>query len=324
MGYKEITASYVLRCSQQTRAEIFNLIENADAVITDAEYLELTNERYRNGKLIFRYSERLFKSKLRYLKAPIHAFKAFKTRRMHLLCSSAFTARDFGLLGFYRGQAYKWGYFPLFKSYDDNRQLVENKRRNSILWVGRLIDWKHPESTIYVADRLWKEGYEFDLNIIGVGKMETEINRMIEKLGLKRFVCLLGSMSPEEVRAKMEESEIFLFTSDEGEGWGAVLNEAMNSGCAVVAGDKIGAVPFLINEGKNGLSFRNKNWDDLYRKVKFLIDHPIKRKEMAVDAIDTIAGTWNAEQAAARFIALATDLLEDHQPTGTDGPCSLA
>jgi hypothetical protein len=37
-------------------------------------------------------------------------------------------------------------------------------------------------------------------------------------------------MPPEEVRVHMEQSNIYLFTSDFGEGWGAVLNEAMNSG----------------------------------------------------------------------------------------------
>ena len=37
---------------------------------------------------------------------------------------------------------------------------------------------------------------------------------------------MLGSMTPEQVREHMEESILFLFTSDFGEGWGAVLNEA--------------------------------------------------------------------------------------------------
>ena len=43
----------------------------------------------------------------------------------------------------------------------------------------------------------------------------------------------------------MESSHIFLlFTSDRNEG--AALNESMNSGCAVVASDAIGSVPYLM------------------------------------------------------------------------------
>ena len=33
----------------------------------------------------------------------------------------------------------------------------------------------------------------------------------------------------------MEQADIYLFTSDRNEGWGAVANEAMNSACAMVA-----------------------------------------------------------------------------------------
>ena len=48
----------------------------------------------------------------------------------------------------------------------------------------------------------------------------------------------------------MEKSHIHLFTSNHLEGWGAVVNEAMNSGCAVVANREAGAVPYLIEHGK--------------------------------------------------------------------------
>jgi glycosyltransferase involved in cell wall biosynthesis len=59
-------------------------------------------------------------------------------------------------------------------------------------------------------------------------------------------------MAPEAVRDHMEAADIFLFTSDFNEGWGAVLNESMNSACAVVASHAIGSVPFLLKDGENG------------------------------------------------------------------------
>ena len=62
-------------------------------------------------------------------------------------------------------------------------------------------------------------------------------------------------MSPEKVRSVMEKSHIFVFTSSHLEGWGAVVNEAMNSGCAVVANVQAGAVPYLIEQGVNGIAY---------------------------------------------------------------------
>ena len=94
---------------------------------------------------------------------------------------------------------------------------------------------------------------------------------MIKKYHLQNCVSLCGSLSPEKVREYMVKSQIFLFTSDYNEGWGAVLNEAMNSACAVIASHAIGSVPFLINNKKNGLIYQNGQMEDLYRKVKVLL-----------------------------------------------------
>ncbi len=75
---------------------------------------------------------------------------------------------------------------------------------------------------------------------------------------------------PEEVRAAMERSEIYLVTSDRKEGWGAVVNEAMNSGCAVVADHMIGAAPWLIRQGENGWMYRDGEEQELFRTVERL------------------------------------------------------
>ena len=100
--------------------------------------------------------------------------------------------------------------------------------------------------------------------------MEVKLSKMIIDEGLSNNVKILGSMSPEKVREYMEQSEIFLFTSDREEGWGAVLNEAMNSACAVVASDAAGSTNFLVVDGENGFLYKSGDIDDLYYKVKLL------------------------------------------------------
>ena len=324
MGYKEIAAPYTVKISDENRAEVIAIINDADVVITDAEFLDLTKERYEAGKLIFRYSERLFKSRLRYLKAPVHTLKAWRTRKMYMLCSSAFTSRDYHLLGFYQNKTYKWGYFPVRSVTNNIADVIEHKKNNSILWVGRMIDWKHPESVIFVAEHLLKDGYDFDINIIGWGEMEVQMKTEVQNKGLIDKVHFLGSMSPSEVQGHMAGSAIFLFTSDEGEGWGAVLNEAMNNGCAVVASDKIGSVPFLLKNGENGFEFKSKDWDDLYLKVRLLFDDSNRRKAVALRAYETIDKTWNEEQAVENFIALSQALIEGKKSNIFEGPCSPA
>ena len=122
----------------------------------------------------------------------------------------------------------------------------------------------------------------------------------------------------------MEESDIYLFTSDRAEGWGAVLNESMNSACAVVSSPEPGAAPFLIKDGYNGLFFKNHDWCDMSRKVMWLIDNPVERKRMAREAYITMVGQWSPKVAAANLVSLIRSVRDGRKPEISDGPCSKA
>ena len=313
---------------EESYKECLKIINEADVLITGSAPEKIIHSRIAKGKLTFRYSERIFKAKGSKLKLPLTAVKQrvrnFPGKNVYLLCASAFSARDFALAGLFNGTAYKWGYFPEVKKYDDVAFLINKKRKASILWVARLIGLKHPNASILVAERLMKEGHDFHLDIIGVGPLEGELKAAIKEKGLENHVSMLGAMKPEEVRKYMEESSIFLFTSDFNEGWGAVLNESMNSGCAVVASHAIGSVPFLMDDGVNGLIYKNGDIDDLYNKTKWLLDNPDKAAEMGERAYETLRDTWNAEVAAERLIKMSESILKGEPVNDmfADGPCS--
>lgn len=55
---------------------------------------------------------------------------------------------------------------------------------------------------------------------------------------------------------------------------GAVVSEAMNSGCCVVANRQIGAVPFLIEDGVNGKSYPDGSYEAFERTVLELCAQP--------------------------------------------------
>ena len=290
------------------------LIDDADVVIFGSAPITFINNRKRKGKLTFRYSERIYKSKAQIYKCPSYFYHFHKVpkwyKNFYLLCASAYASADYAKALVFINKAYKWGYFPEAKKYDDIDSLISSKDSKRILWCGRFLDWKHPEAAIEVAKRLRDEGYDFQMDIIGMGNMEGALCRLNAKNGLIDRVHLLGSMSPEEVRTHMEQASIYLFTSDRHEGWGAVLNESMNSACAVVASHAIGSVPFLIEHEKNGLIYRDGDVDDLYQKVKFLLDNPKERVKIAQNAYETIVNEWNAENAADCFLILAEQLID--------------
>lgn len=310
--------------------ECQKLIDQADIVIIGSAPEQLLKNRKKNRRLIFRYSERPLKNGIEWIKYPYRWLRWHKNvplgSKIYMLCASAYTSTDFSKFGLYKGRSYRWGYFPEVKRYDDIDKLMEWKHPTSILWVARLIEWKHPDVSIEVAKRLKADGYNFIMNLIGNGQLEEQMKKRITQEGLSDCVYMLGAMKPEQVRKNMEQSEIFMFTSDRKEGWGAVLNEAMNSGCAVVASHAIGAVPFLLNDGENGLIYKDGDIDDLYRKVKKLLDDNELCRRLGKNAYFTIADVWSADEAAKRFLVLSNAILAGNKNPEPfkNGPCSKA
>lgn len=317
--------------AEDEQGKVIEMIDNVDIAIFGSALDYLLKGRHKKKRITFRYSERFYKQPCPRYQIPLRCVKNFWRFGRHMndymLCAGAYTAADLALTHTFIGKTYKWGYFPEMKRYDTD-ELFSRKHANkkvSILWAGRILGLKHPEAAIHVAERLKKDGYEFELRIIGSGGLGEMLEQFIRMKGLQDCVQMLGSMTPQEVRVHMEESDIFLFTSDFNEGWGAVLNESMNSGCAVVASHAIGSVPFLIEDRVNGMVYQNGNIDDLYSCVKRLMDEPQYREEMGKRAYHTIADTWNAEVAAQRLLQLVEHLHSGKRGSPfEDGPCSIA
>lgn len=316
--------------SMNASDECRGIIDCADIAIAGSAPESLLLNRKKNGNLIFRYSERILKNGLEPIKYPIrflHLKKNnFADSNTYLLCASAYTAADYAKFGLFKNKAYKWGYFPETRKYESIENVIGSKKKKSLLWAGRFLDWKHPDAAIRIAKRLKEEGYDFELNIIGTGAMEQKLKNMVSDYKLENEVHMLGSMKPVQVREYMEQSQIYLFTSDRNEGWGAVLNESMNSACAVVASHAIGSVPFLLKSGENGLIYKDGDEEDLYKKVKLLLDKPDLCRQYATNAYLTIINEWNAETAAKRFIELAGTILSGNKNPDLfpSGPCSMA
>lgn len=310
--------------------KVRKMVREADVVISGSAYEPLVRERVRTGKLLFRYSERPLKKGLEPWRYP-DRFLRWHWRNpfwkpIYLLCASAYAEPDYRRFGLFRNKAYKWGYFPETKRYGVPEKLIASKDVTEILWCGRFLDLKHPDDALLVARKLKTEGFRFRLKFIGTGVLEGHLKCLTQEYGLKDCVCFSGKVSPEQVREHMEKAGIFLFTSDQREGWGAVLNESMNSGCAVIASDAIGSVPYLLEDGDNGLIYESGNVGMLYEKVKYLLEHPQEQKRLGLAAYRTIAEVWNAELAAERFMMLAEQLLAEDRETVLfeSGPCSKA
>lgn len=316
--------------SQEERAYGMKLLAAADVVIAGSAPEHMFRFCIKQNKLLFRYSERPLKKGLEVWRYPVR-FLRWHYRNpfwkpIYMLCASAYTAPDYRKFGLFKNKTYKWGYFPETKRYEDPLGMIAAKDPAEILWCGRFLDWKHPEDVLIVARILKTEGYSFRIKFVGAGVLAEKLKQLTREYDLEDCVSFLGQMTPEQVRTHMEKAGIYLFTSDRQEGWGAVLNESMNSGCAVIAGHAAGSVPYLMEDGKNGLIYESGNVQALCDKVRYLLERPDEQKRLGAAAYHTITEIWNAESAAGRLIQLAECLLADGKVDALfeTGPCSRA
>lgn len=326
MGWHENQRPDFVKCFYEEEEVCKRLIEESDVVLfggtDDESYIQ---KRLQQGKVVVRISERLYKTGQWKAVSPRGLLKKYQDHTryrkapVYLLCAGGYVASDFHIVRAYPGKMFRWGYFPELKEYDIARLLDRKgygeEKKPYLLWAGRMIDWKHAELAMETAKHLKDQGLDFHLDMVGGGPFYESMEEMRQACGLQEQVSLLGFKSPEEVRELMEKADIYLFTSDRQEGWGAVANEAMNSGCALVADHMIGAVPYLVENGTNGMIYESGNKQTLFAMTERLVKDKNLCRGMGEKAYATIANTWNAGLAAKRLLQLLEGM--------SDGPVAV-
>ncbi len=230
-------------------------------------------------------------------------------------------------------RVYKWAYFPEVTNEKDNTEkevdinIGSSDRPFRFLWVGRFLKWKHLEYAISVVAYVNNELHKYaELTVAGRGdKAYTEeLKKYAIDNNIEDKVNFVGSVQSDKISDYYNEADIYLFTSDGKEGWGAVLNEAMINGCAVIASDAPGSTRYLIEDKKNGLIYYDNDLQQLKEKARFLIQNPNLIKVYGENARHTIQSLWNADVASEQLIQLYKYLSNGKGQVPITGPCSKA
>ena len=338
LGFKDLDQEYdfVVRAyeNDEEYARAKKLADESDIVIIGSTTDDLIEDRLKADKITFRYRSRIllftdgfwktiFNKEKWHLLYQRH-FKYRNNKNLYMLCANAYGANDFGALGLYKNKMYKWSYFLETNHYDIDK-LIEEKEKNEkmeIVWVARFIGWKHPEIAIFLAKNLKAQNYNFKLKMLGTGYLEEEMKRRIKEFKLEDVVEIVGQVPSDKVKDYYEKANIFIGTSDSNEGWGAVVNEAMNAGCVIIANKKMGSVPFLIKDKENGIIYRS--YQELEDAVKLVIDNKELRKKLGENAYEFITEKWNAKVGAENLVKLFGSIIEGKEVKIEDGPASKA
>ncbi len=326
------TLPYV-RCLYEREYECRKRIMESDVVLfgwTGRE--DLAAQRLDSGKTTMRVSERLYRTgrwkavSPRGLAAKYKEHIKYRKQNVCMLCAGAYAASDFHLIGAYPNKLFKWGYFPELRTYTEE-EFAALKPKNGMLelvWAGRFLPLKHPEYVVRLAKTLREKGFSYRIHMLGNGELEPAIRQDVERSGLEEQFRFYGYTEPKKVRDVMERCHIHLFTSNQLEGWGAVVNEGMNSGCVEVVNAQVGAAPYLIRHDVNGLLYPNGSYEKMEELVVDLFLHWEEKKRLGRAAYDTIKEEWNSEHAAKELLRFADSLLQGVIEPAEKGPLSAA
>ena len=329
----DVHALPYVQCLYESEYECLKKIAESDVVMFGwSEREDLAASRLDSGKTTLRVSERLYREgqwkviSPRGLAAKYHEHIKYRKQNVCMLCAGAYTASDFHLIGAYPNKMFRWGYFTKLRTYSEE-QFDSMKMHDGalhIVWAGRFIPLKHPEYVVRLARTLRDAGHKFFVHMLGDGELEPTVRQSVENLGLTEYFRFYGYTVPEQVRDVMEQCHIHLFTSNYLEGWGAVVNEGMNSGCVEVVNAQVGAAPYLIRHGENGLVYPKDRYEKMEELVLDLFNNWDEYKKMGWAAYETIRDTWNADSAARELLHFAKGLMQGEIVPAQTGPLSAA
>lgn len=295
------------------------IIDNAETVIfAFPSRLELLRKRVEENRLTFFCSERIFKKGIiKWLDPRTHAmcrfFRFAKDKNVHLLSIGINTAKDYRMLGFPKERMYRFGYFP------DTESFVPRKNRKgekcNVLWVGRMIGFKRPLMALKAMKPLMQQ---CSLKMIGDGRLWEKAKRYARRNRMP--VEFLGNIPNRQVVEEMRKADILLTTSHKGEGWGAVVNEGMASGCAIVCSDSIGCIHLLPTE-RNAAIFKTHSLRSLRDAILFAKENVELLSAASIKTIEEDFSPIIAAQRLAKTIAVL-QVDQDGDNGYTEGLCS--
>ena len=144
-----------------------------------------------------------------------------------------------------------------------------------ILTVGRLSKEKGQHLTIPVLARLKSDGYNVRWYCIGDGSSKAKYEKLVKEYGVESDYIFLGSSK--NPYTLMKDCDIYVQPSIH-EGFCITLGEAKCFSNPIVTTNFTGASE-QISDGKTGL-ICNVNEEDLYFKIKMLLDNECLMKEI--------------------------------------------
>ena len=168
-----------------------------------------------------------------------------------------------------------------------------NKPSNKVNIIFARRFWWYRGTRVFASaiKRLLNEYDNIEVTVAGSGPDEEWLHKELDSYGNLHFT----SYKSEESMAIHSDKHIAVVPTVGSEGTSLSLLEAMSAQCAVVASD-VGGMTNIILDGYNGLLVPAGNVESLYDSIKYLIDNPSVRQQIANKGYETAQCSFSYEK----------------------------
>lgn len=147
--------------------------------------------------------------------------------------------------------------------------------------LARIETYKGHLDIVQAAEKLAKDGRRFKLLIAGTGNYEEELRKEVTQRRLDDHVRFLGFQS--DVAKFLSVLDVQLNASYGTETSSLSILEGFSMNVPAIVSD-YGGNPWLVDDGENGLMFKTRDVEGLYRCIAKVMDEPETLQRMAVRA----------------------------------------
>lgn len=122
---------------------------------------------------------------------------------------------------------------------------------------------------------------EAELTLVGAGSQHEQLKQMAQELHL-HDVTFTGRVENRAIYHYLDQADVFV-SAPKVDNMPVSVIEAMNAGLLVIS-SRVGGVPYMVDEGKNGLLFTSDHDEELAEKMLWALEHQEKTKTIIENA----------------------------------------
>lgn len=197
----------------------------------------------------------------------------------------------------------------IFKPSESSKELIDKYQLNSftILFVGRLAKVKGIPYLLEALKKLSNDNLEFKAVIAGDGPLRNELESFIEVNNLGEFIILPGWISRKDLKNYYATANIFVGPSL-SEAQGLAFVEALACGTPAIGTDT-GGIPDMIKDGVNGYLVKLESPQEIYGKLKLMIENPEITKRLKDEARESIADKFSWDSIISEYQVLLEEVV---------------